>query len=157
MLATELQIKNSMDVILSLAAKKDMSNRETLHVEAVKQWSSGWGDLSFISRSSIKASLVLWPFKIVIHNNFFRHNKLAILWIHGSARCESLKIFFLTETKNENACVIVEYAISVAKYLFETQICSQSPWWDATWPRSDHVKTNNKYQTAQRPLYRLSS
>lgn len=40
-LASELQIKNSMDVILSLAAKKDMSNRETLHVEAVKQWSSG--------------------------------------------------------------------------------------------------------------------
>ena len=40
-LATELQVKNSMDVILSLAAKKEMTNRETLHVEAVKQWSSG--------------------------------------------------------------------------------------------------------------------
>lgn len=31
-------------------------------------------------------------------------------------------------------------------------IWSQSPfpWWDATWPRWLHVKTNNKYQTAQR-------
>lgn len=40
-LATVLEIKNSVDVIHSLAAKKEMSNREKLHVEAAKQWAAG--------------------------------------------------------------------------------------------------------------------
>jgi len=40
-LATELQIKDSMNTIQSLAAKRDMTNREKLHVEAAKQWSAG--------------------------------------------------------------------------------------------------------------------
>ena len=40
-LATELQIKDSMDVIQSLAAKKDMTNRENLHVDAAKQLAAG--------------------------------------------------------------------------------------------------------------------
>ena len=36
------------------------------------------------------------------------------MWVGGH--------LFLTETKNQNACIIVEYAISVSKYLFfETQ------------------------------------
>ena len=40
-LASELQIKDSMDNVLSLAAKKEMSNREKLHVEAAKLMSVG--------------------------------------------------------------------------------------------------------------------
>lgn len=41
-LATEFQIKSSMDIIQSLAAEKNLTDREKLHVDAVKEWSAGW-------------------------------------------------------------------------------------------------------------------
>lgn len=40
--ANEIQMKDSMDVIKSLAAKENFTDRERLHVEAVKALSAGW-------------------------------------------------------------------------------------------------------------------
>lgn len=40
-LASAFQIKNSLDVIQSLAAKQDITHRERLHVEAVNEFSAG--------------------------------------------------------------------------------------------------------------------
>lgn len=40
-LASEFQIKNSMDVIQSLATKQDLTDRERLHIEAAKELSTG--------------------------------------------------------------------------------------------------------------------
>lgn len=39
--ANEIQMKDSMDVIKSLAAKENFTDRERLHVEAVKALSAG--------------------------------------------------------------------------------------------------------------------
>ena len=40
-LANEIQMKHSMDVIQSLASKEDFTDRERLHVEAAKALSAG--------------------------------------------------------------------------------------------------------------------
>ena len=39
-LATSLQLKDSMDTILSLSAKKELSEREKLYIEAIKHMSA---------------------------------------------------------------------------------------------------------------------
>lgn len=35
------ELKNSMQVLESLAAKSDITNQEKLHVKAVKEWAEG--------------------------------------------------------------------------------------------------------------------
>ena len=39
-LATSLQLKDSMDTIFSLSAKKELTEREKLYVEAIKHMSA---------------------------------------------------------------------------------------------------------------------
>ena len=41
-LATVFDVKNSIDVVQSLASKKDLTDREILHINAAKELSTGY-------------------------------------------------------------------------------------------------------------------